>query len=184
MVASVGGTIQQEILIDRWPQNFWRDKPLTRFAVQIFNSSLFRELTGINPPRRSINALQYKLMGLPHFTQPSSEGRSVTMSCNEITAASTLKPRKSPRSEASHKTKPPKIVAMDPDNPSRAYDTLQALDEVLKLNPNDESAVFEREDTSNEPRRHFNKLRKLLPNKEKKHRIRSRWKAFILNFSK
>ena len=123
-------------------------------------------------------------MGLPHFTQPSSEGRSATMSCNEITAASTLKPRKSPRSEASHKTMPPKIVTMEPDNPTRAYDTLQALDEVLKLDPNDESAALEREGTSNEPRRHFDKLRKLLPIKERKHRIRSRWNAFILSFSK
>lgn len=156
MVASLGGIVKQETHADRWPSNFWRDRPIAVFGVQIINSSLFRKLTGITPPGRIMDECSYMSLGLPYFTLPSS-GKAD--SCTKNTTASSLRPRKIRVRRALPATKPAKVIAIDPDNPSRAVDSLVALAEAFNLDPNDWPIGFSQKESSSQPRHVFKRFR-------------------------
>lgn len=163
IVASLGGIVKQEMHADRWPSDFWRDRPLAVFGVQIINSSLFRKLTGITPPGRTMDEYTYMQLGLPYFTLPSS-GKAD--SCKKKTTASSLRSRKIRVRKELPATKPAKVITLDSENPSRAVDPLVALAEAFNLDPNNWPIGFSQKEPSSQPRHFFKRFREQNFNKE------------------
>ena len=62
-----GGLIRQCILEDNYPATIWERERIICFNVQILNSTLFRQVTGIEPPETSISAATYAARNLPYF---------------------------------------------------------------------------------------------------------------------
>ena len=132
MAVSVGGTIRQKIFSDPYPQDSWDDKGAIIFTVQILNSARFRELTGIMPPKRTMNAALYESVGLPYYDESAHQATLETVASDETKVAATLKPKKYLGFKRDRGTRPPKVVMMGSETPERTYDPLQAIDEVLK----------------------------------------------------
>lgn len=62
-----GGLIKQCILHDKNPASIWARESTICFNVQIVNSEVFRQITGIEPPATPITAKTYASHGLPFF---------------------------------------------------------------------------------------------------------------------
>lgn len=62
-----GGLIKQCILEDPYPESTWDIDRAISFNVQILNSQLFQQITGIAPPDTPISAQTYASHGLPFF---------------------------------------------------------------------------------------------------------------------
>ena len=141
MAVSVGGTIVQKIFADPYPQDSWDDRAATIFTVQIVNSARFHELTGIVPPKRTMNAALYESVGLPYFDESGYQPTLENVASDQAKVAATLKPKKYFGLERDRRMRAPKIVVMDSETPERSYDPLQAMDEVLKRDPSPRHSV-------------------------------------------
>ena len=137
MAVTAGGTIYQKIFADDKPPEFWDEKAAATFRVQVLNSRTFHKLTGIRPPKGPISSEFYESIGLPYYDESHQNTDLDTVTHDKLTVANSLKPRKSPRRRrASRKSRAPKIVATtEPAHSERTYDPLQAIDEVLNLDP-------------------------------------------------
>lgn len=63
-----GGFIKQCILKDENEACIWEPQNTICFNVQILNSEVFRQVTGIDPPETPITAKTYTDLGLPYFS--------------------------------------------------------------------------------------------------------------------
>ena len=70
-----GGSITQHIERDENDPRIWDVANSKILNVQIIDSTTFRSLTGLNPPRTPINAQMYKQMGLPFYSLWRDEGK-------------------------------------------------------------------------------------------------------------
>lgn len=139
---SAGGTIRQKIFADGNPRDVWNERAATIFRVQILNSTKFHKLTGIRPPKSPISSEVYESIGLPYYDESRQKSECDTLVYNEPTAAASLKSKKrwkqrvSLTAKKSRRARAPKIVATtESAHSDRTYDPLQAMDEVLKLEP-------------------------------------------------
>ena len=62
-----GGLIKQCIVEDKNPGTIWDRHRTICFNVQILNSQLFKQVTGIDPPKTPISAATYAAHGLPFY---------------------------------------------------------------------------------------------------------------------
>ncbi|KAL8641273.1 MAG: hypothetical protein Q9228_001892 [Teloschistes exilis] len=64
---AAGGLIKQCIINDTYKADTWDRDSTIRFNVQILNSSVFRQVTGMDPPEIPALAATYASEGLPFF---------------------------------------------------------------------------------------------------------------------
>ncbi|KAI4199039.1 MAG: hypothetical protein LQ350_004861 [Teloschistes chrysophthalmus] len=64
---AAGGLIKQCIINDTYEADTWDRHSTIRFNVQILNSAVFRQVTGMAPPSTPISAATYASQGLPFF---------------------------------------------------------------------------------------------------------------------
>ncbi|KAL8876910.1 MAG: hypothetical protein Q9192_008778, partial [Flavoplaca navasiana] len=62
-----GGLIKQCIIEDPYPESMWDIGRAISFNVQILNSQLFSQVTGMPPPATPISAQTYASEGIPFF---------------------------------------------------------------------------------------------------------------------
>ncbi|KAL8870891.1 MAG: hypothetical protein Q9198_007529, partial [Flavoplaca austrocitrina] len=62
-----GGLIKQRIVEDPYPESIWEIERAISFNVQILNSQLFQQVTGMPTPATPISAQTYASRGLPFF---------------------------------------------------------------------------------------------------------------------
>ncbi|KAL8769565.1 MAG: hypothetical protein Q9209_004496 [Squamulea sp. 1 TL-2023] len=62
-----GGLIKQCFLEDYYPESTWDIERTLSFNVQILNTQLFEQVTGVSPPRTPISAKMCLAHGLPFF---------------------------------------------------------------------------------------------------------------------
>ncbi|KAL9015232.1 MAG: hypothetical protein Q9180_008892, partial [Flavoplaca navasiana] len=62
-----GGLIKQCIIEDPYSEARWDNERAISFNVQILNSQLFQQVTGMPPPASPISAKTYASQGLPFF---------------------------------------------------------------------------------------------------------------------
>jgi len=62
-----GGLIKQCILEDHYDASIWERERMICFNVQVLNSSFFRQVTGVEPPKTPVTAKTYADQGLPFF---------------------------------------------------------------------------------------------------------------------
>ena len=67
MGVAPGGLIKQCILEDENPASIWEPDHTICFNVQILNSNVFCQVTGMDPPKTPISAATYAVEGLPFF---------------------------------------------------------------------------------------------------------------------
>jgi hypothetical protein len=161
MAVSVGGTICQKIFADSYPQDSWDDKAVIIFTVQILNSARFRELTGITPPKRTMNAALYESVGLPYYDESAYQATLETVTSKQTKVAAALKPKKYLGFTSNRSARPPKIVKIHSENPERTYDPFQAIDEELKRDPSPRHPVANDENAKNLQNRKATGLRGL-----------------------
>lgn len=70
-----GGSVSQHIERDENDPRIWDVANSKILNVQIIDSTTFRSLTGVDPPRTPINAQMYKQMGLPFYSLWRDEGK-------------------------------------------------------------------------------------------------------------
>lgn len=64
---AAGGLIKQCIINDTYKADTWDRDSTIRFNVQILNSSVFRQVTGMDPPETPVSAATYASEGFPFF---------------------------------------------------------------------------------------------------------------------
>lgn len=68
MGLAAGGLIKQTILEDTYQPAVWQPERSIVFNVQILNSALFHQVTGISPPKSPITAATYAEYNYPYFS--------------------------------------------------------------------------------------------------------------------
>ena len=140
-----GGLVKQCILEDKSPASVWDREQTICFNVQILNSALFREVTGMTPLATPISAATYAAYGLPFFkiyneiSTIKGEFQGVK-SINEIEHAKAHDSKGDPKKGQDGTTylEPPyknPIILLNPDGIQKKFRPVSELEkELLSMN--------------------------------------------------
>lgn len=136
---AAGGFIKQCILKDTNQADSWQRGRTIRFNVQILNSAVFRQVTGMDPPKTPISAATYASQGLPFFdiyneTSDIKGNFKEAKSIKEVEKMKYANGKKHPRGEGDgddETTYKNPVVVLDPEGVQTGFRPVSELEEEL-----------------------------------------------------
>ncbi|PGH00853.1 hypothetical protein AJ80_09105 [Polytolypa hystricis UAMH7299] len=109
MGIAAGGKIRQSIHRDLSMPGFWDNSSTTTFNVQLLNSEVFQQITGLPAPRMPIDANTYAAAGLPFYnlTEAKSDVKGNFDSVKSLSEISGAK-------KETEEKNPPSLLLSDP----------------------------------------------------------------------
>lgn len=135
---AAGGLINQTIVRDEQDPSKWEPSSGTTFNVQILNSEIFEEVTGLTPPPTPVTAAEYSEYGYPYYSiydetpsdvQGNFAGVQSVNQLDQTGAPSDEKTQAS--SEVTESTINP-VVFLEVDGKPRGFRTLADLEKEVR----------------------------------------------------
>ena len=133
MGVAAGGLINQSIIEDRHEAISWDKNETILFNVQIVNSEMFRNITGLEPPKSPVSAETYAAAGRPFF-KLYEEVSTVSGGFGEVKSIAELNEEKD-GGQAEEKPHDFPLILTNPEGPEAPFRSVSELEEsVRKMN--------------------------------------------------